>query len=92
MLLAEPEPTTASSGDGSLTGIAAIAVPIIAAAFVGFGKLISLYMAGKKEIAELTANKTITELSIQLAVLQVKYDALRERLEEDGPHNESRQR
>jgi hypothetical protein len=78
VLFADPQ-TTATDGTSSLTGIAAIAVPIVAAGFVGVGKLVSLYMAGKKEIAEAVATKTISDLSIQLATLQVRYDALLER-------------
>ena len=59
-----------------LTGIAAWLVPLIAAIFVGLSKLISLFIAGRKERAQIVANAEAGDLRLKLVQAEMKYDAL----------------
>lgn len=73
-LAQEPE---AVNGTG-LTGTAALLVPLVAAAFVGFSKVLSMYMAGKRANIEASGQQSIADLKLELAVLQAKHAMLQE--------------
>lgn len=73
------DPATIPPG---LTGTSALIVTLVAAIFVGFSKLISIYVAGKKDAAQITANKDLAELHIKLTQAEMRYEALLERYTE----------
>ena len=71
------EPSPPPNG-GALTGIAGLLVPLIAAVFVGLSKVLSMYMAGKRQQVEASSQQTIADLKLELAILQAKHALLQE--------------